>query len=468
MIAVALISGLVIGSIFGPGLAIQCVISVLVSACPCALSLITPMAVKIGMKKAAEHGVHFSNGKALQAAADIDTIVFDLNGTLTQGQVVVNALHHADRRFLRHIALLESQSDHAVAPIIKTYLDEHSIASDETLELTEIDKSHHSGIKGLINGEVFMIGNQDMLLSNGINPVGTPYDNPEKGSIYMVRGQTIIGQIELTDPLRHDAITTINQLQRQGKSVHICTGADRTTAEKYASLLGIPKHHICANTVGTATQKGELSKTSYIEQLKSKGHKVAMVGDALNDVPAILTAHTGVAIKSDIGDDTTLQHAGIAIQEGSLFAIATAFDIAEKTKRNIFQNLIISLTYNSVITLIAAGAFIAIGFALNPALGVALMIIESAIILGSLYYFKQQDVVSASSNNPVAAPDKEHTESTTSKILNALGFHFQPEAEATNTPKPQAGSLFAPAEPPHISDATPQEIDNTPATLSFS
>ena len=91
LIAVALISGIVIGSLFNPALAIQCVVSVLVSACPCALSLITPMAVKIGMKKASENGIHYNNGKALQAAADIDTIVFDLNGTLTKGKIAVEA-----------------------------------------------------------------------------------------------------------------------------------------------------------------------------------------------------------------------------------------------------------------------------------------------------------------------------------------------------------------------------------------
>ncbi len=120
---------------------------------PCALSLITPMAVKIGMKKASENGIHFNNGKALQAAADIDTVVFDLNGTLTQGKMVVKSLHITDKKYLRPIALLESQSDHPVAKIIKSYMEQQDTASTEPLEITSIDKSHHSGMKGIINGE---------------------------------------------------------------------------------------------------------------------------------------------------------------------------------------------------------------------------------------------------------------------------------------------------------------------------
>lgn len=260
LIAVALLSGIVIGSLFNPALAIQCVVSVLVSACPCALSLITPMAVKIGMKKASENGIHFNNGKALQAAADIDTVVFDLNGTLTQGKMVVKSLHITDKKYLRPIALLESQSDHPVAKIIKSYIEQQDTASTEPLEITSIDKSHHSGMKGIVNGEAFMIGNKDMLAANGITSIDKPYDNPEKGSVYIVRGTTVIGQIALIDPLREDAIATVKQLKRLGKSVHICTGADQATAEKYATLLGIPKDNICANTVGAVTQKGKYPK----------------------------------------------------------------------------------------------------------------------------------------------------------------------------------------------------------------
>lgn len=429
LLGIALISGIVISTVFNPALAIQCVISVLVSACPCALSLITPMAVKIGMKKASEQGIHFNNGKALQAAADIDTVVFDLNGTLTKGKIAVQALQISDKKFLRHFALLENESDHPAAQIIKSFIQEQNIVSREPLELDieSVDKKNHSGIKGVINGETFIIGNRDMLMANGITKIHTPYDNPEHGSVYLVHNTKVIGQIALTDPLRKDAIATVNQLKQLGKSVHICTGADRVTAEQYAALLAIPKENICANTVGAVSKPGEVSKTDYIQQLQRQGHKVAMVGDAANDLTAIKYADIGIAVKSSIGDSITEQYAGIVVQQGLLFPIATAFDVAQKTKDNIFQNLFVSLTYNSMITLAAAGLFIAIGFAVNPVLGVALMVLESTIVLANLYRFKQQNIVSSAANGKHVVLDEETIGNTTSMVLDALGPRVQPE-----------------------------------------
>lgn len=436
LLGIALLSGIIIGCFFPPALAIQCVVAVLVSACPCALSLITPMAVKIGMKKASENGIVFKNGKALQSAADIDTVVFDLNGTLTQGKVEVQSFSIQDKSFLSSIALLEEHADHPVGKIIASYIRNTEITQEETtLELDCLDKSHHSGIKGIINNEVFMVGNKDMLLANGITHISPPYDNPDNGAIYIVREGAIIGQIALADPLREDAVATVKQLQHLGKKVHICTGADRATAVKYAKLLNIPEQYIFANTVGVITRSGEKEKSSYIEQLKHDGHKVAMVGDAANDLAALACANIGIGVESSIGDTITQQQAGIVVQKGSLFPIATAFDIAGKTKSNIFQNLCISLTYNSIITLVAAGLFVAIGFALNPALGVALMVLESALVLGNLYRFKQQEIVtSASATNPA---EIEASKGTTNGLLNSLGYKFQPKAYLSQESEPQ-------------------------------
>lgn len=423
LLAVALVSAVVIGSLFPPAIAIQCVISVLVSACPCALSMITPMAVRIGMKKTSEKGVHYKDGKTLQAAADIDTIVFDLNGTFTQGEVSVNNIMIEDknRALLKFVGLLESQSAHPVANTIKDYIEKQGIVIDDSIEVASVDTSHHSGIKGIISGETFMVGNRDMLRANGVNTVNPPYDDVKNGTIYIVRGSEVIGQIALTDKLRADAITTVKQLQMMRKQVHICTGADQATAEHYAALLGVPISNICANTVGASTTNDEVSKDSYIEKLQRQGHKVAMVGDAANDLTAIARADLGIAVKSGIGDTLTEQHAGMVIQQGLLFPIVTALDVALKTKKNIFQNLFVSLTYNSVITLVASGLFVALGFTLNPAIGVALMVVESAIVFANLYRLKHQETVSVADNH-----ENQHVnglqEETTSRVFKGLGF----------------------------------------------
>lgn len=435
LLAVALISGIVVGLLFPPAIAIQCVIAVLVSACPCVLSMITPMAVRIGMKKTSEQGVHYKDGKTLQAASDIDTVVFDLNGTLTKGEVSVNAIKIEDKNkpLLKYFALLEGKSAHPVAKTIKSYIETQD-AVDESLEITMVDTSHHSGIQGCISGEIFMIGNRDMLRANGVEIINSPYDDVKNGTIYMVRGLDVVGQIALTDHLRQDAIATVKQLQLMGKQIHICTGASQESAERYAQLLGIPDENICANTVGAETTKTEVSKESYIRQLQRNGHRVAMVGDAANDLTAIACADVGIAVKSSIGDTLTEQHAGMVVQQGLLFPIATAFDVASKTKQNIFQNLFISLTYNSVITLVAAGLFVALGFALNPVIGIALMVLESAIVLANLYRLKHQETVSLASNQENKC-EAEHAEETTPKLLKGLGFTPSSSLEQTALPE---------------------------------
>ena len=457
LLGIAVLSGIVISALFSPALAIQCVVTVLVSACPCALKLITPMGVRIGRNKAAEHGVQFRSGKDLEAAANINTIVLDLNGTLTKGIVKISSLKIDDERFLSHIAQLERHSEHAMAKILTSYLEEN-YELDSELEVDAIDKNHHSGIKGTIDGETFMVGNKDMLLANDITDFKLPYNNPVNGSLYIVRGKAIIGQIATSDELREDAIATVAQLKRLGKEVHICTGADLDTAEKYADQLGIDRNNICANTVAVLTNEDQISKTGYIRFLQNKGRKVAMVGDAANDIAAIAHSNLGVAVESKIGDTATQQHAGIIVQQGLLFHIATAFDIAEKTHRNIRQNLLISLTYNSLVTLAAAGLFVAIGLTLNPAVGVALMVLESTLVLSNLYRLKEQEIVTLESQQNAILEDEAVGNSTCS-VLNLLNHCFQPENTSERTlvlseTHSHGGPLFR---PPQTSSQLKQE-----------
>lgn len=431
LLAIALISGVVIGLLFTPALAIQCMIAVLVSACPCALSLITPSAVKIAMSKASKYGIHFNNGKSLQAAADIDTLVFDLNGTLTKGEIEVSECIISEPDTISYFALLEEQSSHPIAKIIHAHLIKKAGLISKSLAITAIDKSHHSGIKAMIDGSMFMIGNKDFLTANKIATTELP---SQKGLVYLVRDAHIVGHMVLKDSLRDDAIATVAALKRMGKTVHICTGADEVTAAQFAEELGISKEHLCANAQAVSCQPGDVSKALYIQQLQCKGHKVSMVGDAVNDLTAIAYANVGIAVKSAIGDEITQQQAGIVVQKGLLFPIASAFDVATKTKNNIIQNLSISLAYNSAITLVASGLFVALGFALNPVVGVVLMVIESSIVLANLYRFKQQTVL--------VKPEK--NQSTTATLLCALGRRpfNEDSANLDQKPNPRAQEIF--------------------------
>lgn len=396
LISIAITSGIVISSIFGPIAAIQCVISVLVSACPCALSLITPLAVKIGMHKASEQGIHFKNGKDLQAAAKISDIVFDLNGTLTQGKIEVSQLTIDEPTLLPLIAALESHSNHPVAKSIQYYIEQQDIQSSIPIEISHIDKTHHSGIKACINGDEYMIGNLNFLRHHQI-----PTDiNTENTNHFIVKNKAIVGQIILHDQLRQDAVETVKKLQQLGKTVHICTGANLTAEEQkhYAKVLNIKSEDILINT-------SNFQKAAYIKQLQTKNLKVAMVGDGFNDIIAIASADISIAVQSRIGDKITQENASITIPKGVLYSIVSALDVADKTSSNIYQNLLISLTYNSVITVIASGAFLALGIDLNPILGVALMILESVIIFCNLLRFKNQSI--ESSNLVAENPDDE-------------------------------------------------------------
>ena len=430
LVGVAAVSGLVIGSLYSLPLAIQTVVSVLVSACPCALSLITPMAVKIGMKKSADFGVHFKNGKTLQASADVKAVVFDYNGTLTTGVVSVKNITIDNEAYLSHIAALESFSNHPFAKVIRAYILNKWPSNGRKLHVEDMDTSNHSGIKGTIEGETFIIGNRDMLLSNGISEANIP----DNGLIYVAKGDQVIAEIELEDPLREDAKDTILQLKKMGITSYICTGADLITAKKAAKRLGIPESNILANAVGVASEGSQNSKENFIKNLQreyqqqNKDYKVAMVGDAANDATAIKTADVGFAVESEIGDGLTEKLADVTLQKGRLFPIVSSLDVSRKTKSNIYQNLFISLTYNSLVTVAAAGLFIGVGLTLSPAAGVAMMILESTIVFGNLFYLKQQNAVTPTSKTPF---DESELDSTV-KVINTLSPKQESRVRAAN------------------------------------
>lgn len=387
ILAIAIISGVVIGFLFTPMLAIQCAVAVLVSACPCVLSLITPMTVKLAMKKGHDIGVRFKDSKAVQSGAEIDDVVFDQNGTLTEGESRVTGLELPEQDYVRHLALLEQEAEHGIGRAIHTYLHQTYEVNIDGLTLEAFDQSNHSGLKARIDGEDFIVGNKDMLASHGIQDFPPPFNNPENGQIYFVRNQTIIGQIQLHDKIRPDAIPMLRALEKQGKRIHMATGDYIETALAVATKLGIPHSQVYANS-----SEGTRSKVEYIKSLQAKGRKVAMVGDSANDASAIAHADLGIAVKSPTAHAITEHQAGIVLQQGELFPIAQTFEIASSAKQTITANLGISLGYNGAITLLAAGLFIALGLTLNPVIGVALMILESTIVMCVLLAFKASEL----------------------------------------------------------------------------
>jgi len=437
VIILAIIVGIVIGILFPPVLAIQAAICVLVSACPCVLGLVVPLAIKIGIAKAADHGVQFKSGKSLQAANTVNKVVFDLNGTLTKGKPVVKSVklldHHLSKdELLNLFGMIERHSNHPMAKAISHYVNKRRLKDGQLSDavLTKLDKKGHTRLRAEINDKWYTIGNKNMMTKAGIDMrkfKTLQAEHPADHIIYLARENKVIGYIVLSDPLRDDAKSVIKTLQNKGKEVHICTGADRETALGYAQLLGIPEENVQAEclamTDDTKQDKPskQISKENYIKQLQADGGKVAMIGDAGNDALAIASSDLGIAVKSDASDIGTQDNAGVIIHDKSLLPVVTAFAVAKQTVNNIKQNLITNLTYN-LAAIIIITAVVAVGFAINPAIGAALMIVQVGIVLLMAYRFKQQSLshVKKPTSQSEAAPTEDNQHSTTKKLFNTF------------------------------------------------
>lgn len=392
VIMFSIVAGIVIGMFFPPAVAIQFVLTMLVSACPCTLGLIIPLAVKTGMHKAAEHGVHFKNATALQSAEQIDTVVFDLNGTLTKG--IYSVLRHkvldntgvTQDDFFKICSALEKNSSHPIGSAIYSFA---QTKCKDTWDVEGLDKSHHSGRGGLINNTNYFIGSKTLMQDKGIS-----VDSFEKqidlvageSLVFVANEKQVIGYMIICDSLRDDAKSTVNALIAMGKDVHLCTGADENTANCYAKELGIKT--VYANCCATS-KLGDRSKPAYLKSLKAKGKKIAMVGDAPNDATALIDSDLGIAIVSNNSDLATQKNAGAIIRTGKLLPIVSTFTVSSQTVSNIKQNLILSLSYNLGVVLVG-GLCVVAGFTLHPGVGVALMALQACIILLNVYRFKCQ------------------------------------------------------------------------------
>jgi Cu2+-exporting ATPase len=395
ILGLAAISGIAIGIFFTPALAIQCAASILVSACPCTLGFITPLAVKIGVSKALENGVQFKNSKTLQEADDIDAVVFDLNGTLTTGipevvdYQIYAGLNTDPDAFFHDLALIEKESLHPIAKAIHAFSNNKSRLKSAAI-LEEIDQTQHAGIKASIEGQVCLVGNIEFMRQHNIDMTAVYEINHAEQIIFLAKGKKVIGHVKLKDPLREDAKLAVNALKEMDKTVYICTGADKEVANQYAKELGIPIENLQANCLNASNDPNAFTKTNFITHLQAQHKRVAMIGDAANDALAIIKSDFGIAVKSHSGDAITQDQAGAVIDNASLLPVVTAFAVAKQTVSSIKQNLIMSLVYNTIVLIAAGGALLAVGFSLGPALGVALMVIQSALVLANQYRIKQK------------------------------------------------------------------------------
>jgi Cu+-exporting ATPase len=352
-------------------------VAVLIIACPCALGLATPMSIMVGTGRGAQVGVLIKNAETLETMEKVDTLVLDKTGTLTEGKPKLVIIQLADgfdeRQVLQLAASLERNSEHPLAAAIVQAASERNI---NLLETRDFESFTGKGITGVIEGNKVAVGNRSLFDGSG-----SVVDKLAEGSevlrregqsvMYVVVNKQPAGLLGVADPLKETTHEAIEQLHREGLSIVMLTGDNRTTAEAVARKLGIEE--IEADVL--PDQKGNV-----IKRLQDEGKKVAMAGDGINDAPALAQAHVGIAMGT--GTDVAMESAGITLVRGDLRGIVRARVLSRATMRNIRQNLFFAFVYNSLGVPIAAGVLYPVfGLLLSPMIAAAAMTFSSVSVI---------------------------------------------------------------------------------------
>jgi heavy metal translocating P-type ATPase len=330
-------------------------VAVLIVACPCALGLATPTAIIVGTGRGAELGVLVRDARALEAAAGVTAVVFDKTGTLTRGTPqltdVVTAPGVDEARLLRAAATAESRSEHPLAAAVVRGARERGVEPLEPLEVEDFGATPGMGVWALSGGQALVAGRGAMLAEYGADeaPLGSARETLE------ARGRTVIavaangellGLLGLADTARPDAAAAVAALRRDGIEVWLVTGDNARTAQAIAEAVGIPRERVLAGVLPA-------EKRAKVAWLQGQGRRVAMVGDGINDAPALAQADVGLAMAS--GTDVAMEASGLTLVRGELSAVGDALRLARRTMQVIRQNLFWAFAYNVVLIPVAAG-----------------------------------------------------------------------------------------------------------------
>ena len=343
VVVISLITFLIWYFVVNPGQfpsALETAIAVLVIACPCALGLATPTSIMVGTGKGAEMGILFKGGEHLETAHKINAIVLDKTGTITKGQPIVTDFiaYEEEKKVLQYLVSAEKSSEHPLAEAIVKYgMEKRS----STLPVKRFKAVPGYGIEAKIGEDEIFVGTRKLMnLKNIANLTGeedlTRLENEGKTAMFIAINSTIMGVIAVADTVKETAKLAVQQLQNLGIDVFMLTGDNERTAKAIASQVGI------TNIIAEVLPE---EKANHVKELQLKGLKVAMVGDGINDAPALVVADIGIAIGT--GTDVAIEAADITILGGELTLIPKAMALSKKTMQNIRQNLFWALVYNS-------------------------------------------------------------------------------------------------------------------------
>ncbi|MGI8715243.1 MAG: copper-translocating P-type ATPase, partial [Solirubrobacteraceae bacterium] len=354
-------------------------VTVLIIACPCALGLATPTSLTVGMGKGAEHGVLFRGGDALQAARQLDTIVLDKTGTITHGKPaltdVVTVGGFDEQTVLRLAAAVERDSEHPLAQAIVAGAAERNI---DVPRPGHFEAVPGHGVDAEVEGRAVLLGNRRLMVDRGVATAELDARADElagegRTPMYLSLDGQAAGLIAVADTIKSDSIAAIERLRRSGLEVAMITGDNVRTAQAIAHLVGVDR--VLAEVLPQ-------DKANEVHKLQLEGRKVGMVGDGINDAPALTQADVGFAIGT--GSDVAIEASDVTLVGGSLQSVVTAIEISQATIRNIKQNLFGAFIYNGAGLPIAAGVLYPfIGLLLSPLIGAAAMAFSSVTVVSN-------------------------------------------------------------------------------------
>lgn len=378
--------------------AISIGIAVLVVSCPCALGLATPVAIMVGTGKGAENGILIKSGEALETAHSIDTVVMDKTGTITQGRPqVTDIISYLPQEELLQIAgALEKQSEHPLAEAILKQTEELDLPA-----VAEFEAISGRGVTGVIEGTRYYAGNQALMEEHQIDISSAEADlsrlaDEGKTPLLFASEGRYLGIIAVSDIVKPTSREAIRQFKEMGINVVMLTGDNKRTAEAIRRQLDIPS--VIAEVLPQ-------DKEREIARLQAEGHRTAMIGDGINDAPALARADVGIAIGA--GTDVAMESADIVLMKSDLMDAVTAVQLSKAVLRNIKQNLFWAFFYNSIGIPLAAGLFfIPFALKLSPMFGAAAMSLSSVCVVSNalrLKFFKPKKAVGSAASQSTSA-----------------------------------------------------------------
>ncbi len=354
-------------------------VTVLIIACPCALGLATPTAIMVGMGKGAEHGILIKDAESLEIARSVDAVVLDKTGTITEGKPTVSdAIWYEDElRYAPILLNLEKHSEHPLAEAVTSYLDNGLPES----AMNQFESITGKGVRGEYEGVVYWAGSRRLISENGIeiskevDEAARLMSKEGKSVVWFAHSNGVLALFAVADRIKESSVNAVEQLKSYGIKIYMLTGDNRESATSIAIQAGI--RHFEAEVLPQ-------DKAGFVKQLQEKGHKVAMVGDGINDSAALAQADLSIAMGK--GSDIAMDVARITIVSSDLTKIVEAMKLSRKTVRTIRQNLFWAFIYNLISIPLAAGLlFPFTGFLLNPMIAGAAMALSSiSVVTNSL------------------------------------------------------------------------------------